>query len=242
MLSGGGRSLASYELRTRHKFGSAPLALSMAISIGGSDATKIVVCKFALTEKGQGFLAVNDLGLIQYCSSSLELLLGFVPGVLSTGSGISLGKLLPMPVALLHHSFIETLVKTYAQTGSMDHFRPISCGSGRLVCLHHKNGSLVPVTMRLGMMREDDKPLFTASIEKAELSSPWTEHVVRAEDAALEGARLRLIVNRQGTVLCSDAPTSYDGPRPAHFGYLRSDLEGISIVDMIDLFAGTFNG
>lgn len=170
-------SQSMFNIVCKHKYGSAAVRVSVGMHVGGSDSAKIVVLRFRPTEQGQGVIAITEGGVIQYCSHSIEQLLGFTTGVLSSGS-VPLGKLLPMPIALLHQHFVEQWSKAYTVTGLAEN-RPISCTSGRTVHLHHKSGALVPVNLTVGMMREGDngKTVITAVVEKSTYENPWTDLV-----------------------------------------------------------------
>lgn len=129
------RVIYSFQMACRHKYGSSPFQIAASVTLAGTENVRLLVLHLRQVEVNAGVLAINENGLIQYCSASIEqIMLGNSAGYLTSGT-MPLGKILPFPYTVMHQQFIDVWASNYQRSGMVSH-RPVSCAAGRIVPLY----------------------------------------------------------------------------------------------------------
>lgn len=229
------RIIHTFTTSCKHKYGSGTFRVSVSVSVAGTAAIKILVLHMRQLETSQGVIAMDEGGTIQYCSASVESMLGYDAGVLSSGN-TPLGKVMPMPYSVMHQRFVEEWSRSFALTGMLQH-RAISCASGRVVPLHAKGGRQVPCYIQLSMCRDAEKLIYAATVQRATNMSVWTDRPPH-DESLVRDTRIRMLVRADGRILVADAPSADKAMSGEPlFGYYKEDLEDSTIAEVIDVFA-----
>lgn len=228
-----GKVHAKFGTLCKHKYGAGTFSIDVEVQFAGTDTMRILVLKMQSKDNSQGILAMDSQGMVVYSSNAVDLMLGYEPGSLG-GNQNPISKILPMPYAALHQKFVQEFAQL-AQSGMGPAPKATSCVTGRVVAFSAKGGRMVPVRMRISLLKEGEELVYAATIAKVPVPPSTGWGMSDVNDLMLEHARLRLLLRQDGRIIATDAPMSSAVVTEPVFGLRREDVQGLLASDVVDL-------